>query len=74
MPGCLNLPLIIRQLLATDTAQLKPDKNSSATSNANIGNLHGHGQRRGCRGHVRGRRRRGHGTRGGIRGCECGGC
>ena len=50
----------------TDAAQLKPDGNSSATTAAKVGNIHGHGQRRGRRGH-------GHGPRGGTRGRGCGG-
>ena len=57
----------------TDTTQLKPDGNSSATTDANVGNLHGHGRRRGRRGHGRGRRGCGHRIKGGRRGRECGG-
>ena len=45
---------------------MKPDGNSSATTAAKVGNIHGHRQRRGRRGH-------GHGPRGGTRGRGCGG-
>ena len=48
-----------------DAAQLKLDGNSTATTAARAGNLHGNGQTRGCR-------RRGRGARGGRHGHGCG--
>ena len=57
----------------TDAAQLKPDGNSSATTAARAGNLCGHGQRRGRRGHGHWCRGCGRGARGGRRGHGCGG-
>ena len=52
---------------------MKPDGNSSATTAARVGNLHGHGRRRERREHGRGCRRDGRGARGGRRGRGCGG-
>ena len=57
----------------TDAAQMKPDGNSSATTAARAGNLHGNGQTRGHRGHGSGCRGRGRGARGGRHGHGCGG-
>ena len=50
---------------------MKPDGNSSATTAARAGNLHGNGQRRGRRGHGHGCRGCGRGARSGRRGHGC---
>ena len=55
----------------TDAAPLKPDGNTSTTTAAKVGNLHGHGRRRGRIGYGLGCRVRGHEARDGRCGRGC---